>query len=101
MATKIILFCEGTNSSIDRKILLKICPPDGERTVVPLGGKYGSPAFIDGYRSKGNVLSAEAEAVIQPKFICLRDRDFDFAIQPDHIPRLLERPDRVNGARDI
>ena len=93
--SKVVILCEGNADSIDKKILTQLLPPKGQiRQHEPLGGKYGSPAFIKGYMARGGVG--------KPQFaVCLRDRDFDFAIQPDHIPRLLERPDRTNGDAGI
>jgi hypothetical protein len=71
MSTSVMLFCEGDNSSPDRKVLEKLFP--NPPIIVPLGGKFGSPAYIEGYLKAGRV--------IQPKYaFLLKDRDFDYPI---------------------
>jgi hypothetical protein len=63
------------NSSPDRKVLEKLF--QNSPTIVPLGGKFGSPAYIQGY--------LEAGRVMKPKFaFLLKDRDFDYPL-PDNV----------------
>jgi len=70
-----LLFCEGNNSSIDLKILEKLF--DNPPTIIPLGGKFGSPAYINGYLNAGRVQKIEY-------CFLLKDRDFDYLL-PDEI----------------
>ena len=77
-----LLFCEGTKRSLDAQLLNRLV--DGSGTlIVPVGGKFGFPAFIEGYLGKYDR---------EPPYHGLRDRDFD-AEPPDDV-ELLRWPNK-------
>ena len=68
-SNKRLIFCEGDDGSLDRRLLnrmLKGKPPTS--VIVPAGGKHQMRAFVRGR------LSVEKSAV---DYVALRDRDFD------------------------
>ncbi len=75
-----IIFCEGQPGSFDVLLLASLI--EGGQ-VVPVGGKHGMPAFIEGY------LGSYPPAT-QPNYLAFRDRDFD--IEPPESPELIGLP---------
>ena len=76
-----IIFCEGKGAdSYDYYLLNRLLVSSGPR-VVPIGGKFGFNAYIDGY------LSSYSQ---KPPFLAFRDRDFDY--KPPETPTLLPVP---------
>ena len=89
----VILFCEGGKGSLDTLVLNKLIEQTGKIiTLVPVGGKFNSTAFVDGYlrRGSGGVLEPNSATYF------LRDRDFDFPVGAH--PQLIEV--RRNGGVD-
>ena len=89
----VILFCEGEKGSLDTSVLNKLIEQTGKIiTLVPVGGKFNSTAFVDGYlrRGSGGVLEPNSATYF------LRDRDFDFPVGV--LPQLIEV--RRNGGID-
>ncbi|MFQ5491525.1 MAG: hypothetical protein ACE5GE_12455 [Phycisphaerae bacterium] len=62
-----LVFCEGRPSSMDAQLLNRMIPTSST-LVVPVGGKRGMRAFIEGRLSVHSKL---------PSYIGFRDRDFD------------------------
>ncbi len=75
-----IIFCEGQPGSFDDLLLANLV--EGGQ-VIPVGGKYGMPAFVEGYLG-----SYPPE--MQPNYLAFRDRDFD--IEPPESPKLIGLP---------
>ena len=89
------LFCEGKGTSLDYVIfskLLQIVSNPSSITLVPLGGKFNSTAFVDGYIQRGGVVAID-------KAFFLRDRDFDFPIP--EIPSLISVAERKGINRNV
>lgn len=79
------LFCEGVRGGYDSAILGKMVDELNNRPeIIPLGGKYGSPAFSNGYLT----------ALSQPtdSYLVFRDRDFDAPVSD--LPALFVDPAR-------
>jgi hypothetical protein len=76
-----LLFCEGLPSSLDSRVLNRMLTGRTGVLVIPVGGKYGLRAFIDGYISS---------APSTQQFIAFRDRDFD--AEPPHASALIRFP---------
>ncbi len=71
---QIVLFCEGKESSLDYKVFQKLLVHIKDSvTIIPLGGKFGSSAYIQGWLNRKGVVNPE-------RSFFLRDRDFDFEI---------------------
>ena len=73
----VILFCEGEEGSLDKLVFNKLLGQISGVTLVPVGGKFNSTAFVDGYLRRGGgggVLAPTTAAYF------LRDRDFDFQV---------------------
>lgn len=73
----VILFCEGEVGSLDILAFKKLLGQLSGVTLVPVGGKFNSTAFVDGYLRRGG-----NGGVLNPKSVAyfLRDRDFDFPV---------------------
>lgn len=69
----IAIFCEGKGTSLDYKIFKKLIPNGNNKTIVALGGKFGSPAFIEGWLNRGGVQKFDFS-------FFLKDRDFDYPV---------------------
>ncbi|GAB4283278.1 MAG: hypothetical protein Fur0025_13090 [Oscillatoriaceae cyanobacterium] len=71
------VFCEGKQSSLDYKVLQLIWQRlTGDRpTIVPSGGKFAFANFAEGFFA--------ASKIDNPRYIVLRDRDFDAPPSPD------------------
>ncbi|MBM4423631.1 MAG: DUF4435 domain-containing protein [Chloroflexi bacterium] len=80
-----LIFCEGKDDSYDSRLLDRLLESSGPR-IVPIGGKFGFNAYIDGY------LSSYSQ---KPPFIAFRDRDFD--LKPSAQPSLI----RIPGSKPI
>jgi len=63
-----IIFCEGSASSLDIRLLARLMRGCRPALFVPVGGKHGLRAFIDGH------LATRAS---RPRYLAFRDRDFD------------------------
>lgn len=74
------LFCEGKPNSLDIMILNRLVPGPAFK-VVPSGGKFGLPSFIDGY------MAGET-----PQGPCLGFRDRDFDAEPTPACALIRAP---------
>lgn len=75
-----LLFCEGQPDSYDFQILNRLLAGIPNTQVVPVGGKFGLNAFIQGR------LSSYPEDN-QPSYLGFRDRDFD--AEPPSNPALI------------
>jgi len=82
-----LLFCEGTPGSYDYAILNRLIP-GASFQVVPSGGKYGLPSFIEGY------LGGKEH---RGRLVAFRDRDFD--AEPTSDAALLRSP--ISQRREI
>ncbi len=71
------VFCEGKEASLDYKVLQLIWQRlTGDRpTIVPSGGKFAFANFAEGFFA--------ASKIDNPRYIVLRDRDFDAPPSPD------------------
>lgn len=78
---RLIIFCEGTPSSLDFAVLQHIRTPKAG-LIVPIGGKGGLQRFIDGYQRVHDN---------PQRYIVFRDRDFD--LRPPDDSALLTLPD--------
>ncbi len=68
------LFCEGTQDSLDFKMLNMLLSSGTGRTVlVPAGSKTGIKAFMKGYSAQPRVMSEDT-------YRAYRDRDYDYMI---------------------
>ena len=75
------LFCEGKPKSLDALLLNSLLLGRADVQIVPVGGKYGMRAFIEGRLS---------DYETPPSFIGFRDRDFDKE-PPEDISLIRER----------
>jgi hypothetical protein len=78
-----LVFCEGGSESLDIRLLNRLLLGHPNALVVPVGGKWGIRAFMDGHLSTFPANS-------QPEFVAFRDRDFDAV--PGTTPKLIELP---------
>lgn len=85
-----ILFCEGILDGLDKRFFEYIRPVGDHVYVQPLGGKHGMNAYIDGYLSR----YSDSQ---RPKYIAIRDRDFDR--RPDNSTHntLIRASERTNA----
>jgi hypothetical protein len=62
------LLCEGSKNSFDRQILFKVKTGVSGVEIQPMGGKFGSGAYLQGFLGGMSKM---------PSYLTFRDRDFD------------------------
>lgn len=74
---QVTLFCEGNRNSLDARVLEKLIGAGQQTLLIPVGGKRGMKAFMDGYAAQPRVMNNNY-------YRAFRDRDFDYRV-PDSV----------------